>query len=124
MRHIAARLGPWSSISFGALFGVLTLGLLAIETLGYLKSGSWNFVTQVGGVVTPFLSPTQARWLYAPADWLGLHAIVSPLLRLPLWLPSAVLSVGLIVAGINDLQFLPNYDAVERADGDEDARCR
>jgi hypothetical protein len=95
------------------VFGLVSLGLLAIEAFGSLKNGTWNVIVQVEDVVMLLVSTKHARWLSAPTDWLGLHAIVSPLLRVPLWLPSGVLSAVLIGAGINDLHWAPFYDAID-----------
>jgi hypothetical protein len=76
----------------GGLFVLAGLGVLGLQTFGYLKVGEWRSVSLLG-VASPYIS-----WLNNPQSWFGLHEIVRDALAImPLSL--ALVLVGWLIAG-------------------------
>jgi hypothetical protein len=112
-RRAASRVGASLIIGLGVLFGLAALGLLGLEAVGYLRRGDWLVSLRLQDVVMLALSAKRAQWIVAPTDWFGLHAIVLPVLKMPLWLPAGVVAAGCIGCGVHDLLWASIYDSLD-----------
>jgi hypothetical protein len=78
--------------TFALMVLVVGLAFTALAAIGWLQTAHWKPLT-VGEALSTL--PAVREWLAHPRSWIGLHRIVSWLLRVPLFLLLTVIGVGL-----------------------------
>jgi hypothetical protein len=78
-----------------ALFVLLVgLAFTLIAAVGWLQTAHWKPLT-VGEALSS--TPALREWIAHPRSWIGLHRIVSWIVRVPIFLLLTVMGIGLSV---------------------------
>jgi hypothetical protein len=82
----------WRTFALLILIGGLAFTLIA--AVGWLQTAHWTPMTVGEGLSRV---PALREWVIHPRSWLGLHRIISWLLRVPLFLLLSVIGAGLAI---------------------------
>ena len=80
--------------TFALLVLLVGLGFTVAAVIGWLQTAHWKPLTIGEGLSSV---PALREWIAHPRSWIGLHRIVSWIVRVPLFLLLTVIGAGLAV---------------------------
>ena len=80
--------------TFALLVLLAGFGFTVTAAIGWLQTAHWNPLTVGEGLSS---LPTVREWIAHPKSWIGLHRIVSWVLRVPVYLLITLVGVALTV---------------------------
>jgi hypothetical protein len=88
------RLGLIVWRTFALLVLLVGLGFTVVAAIGWLQTAHWKPLT-VGEALTSF--PALREWMAHPRSWIGLHRIVTWIVRVPVFLLLTAMGAGLAI---------------------------
>jgi hypothetical protein len=88
------RLSKIAWRAFGVIVLSAGLGLAAYAGVEWLQTARWQPLTINGALAA---SPTTRNWVDHPRSWVGLHRVVVPTLRVPVYLIVTLVGVALLI---------------------------